>query len=345
MFNMNHFKVEESEFLLLTGEGNNGLGHLKYWVPELLKIKAKFSILVRNEQLLKKARNEYRMVNILLAKSALDVEETFTKLPKLKAIFYMSNPINNIHALRFNKYRHIFLGSENSDRDAQVSKVIRVFDELWLTSQASIDKISPYIDISPLTIKKIGKPQFKHLTQISNKDKENSVLFVVSNNNYHESDASYIKEVLESIPVEYHIDMVIDKALDKKTPLLDSLTAQINELNWQLGRDCTIYDTMTDDILLRNKFIICDLNSYQLKFLATNALVCMYIPNHISPETLFPKKYLSFDGVIQFSDKLELAKAFIEYDSLYTKQQEFAEYWIGNSYTISNEFLKVIGDL
>lgn len=331
-------KSNSSEILLLTGDGKNGLNHLKHWVPEFLKANMRFSILVRGKELFKLVQKEYRMLDVLLAESALDVEAILSDLSSLKAIFFMSNPSNNIHVLRFNKYKHIFLGSENSDRDAQVTKMFRAYDELWVTSQSSIDKIKSKIDIEDLVVRKIGKPQFKELFESFYKQSPKSVLIVASSENNIYSSSNILVRIINSIPRDFHIKIVLDQSINSKNILFKDFKSQLNEFNWVKGRDCKIYDSLTDDFIADSDYIICDINNYQQKFLAANALICLYTPNSISPETLFENKYISFEGIAQFSKQDELEHIFTEYEGLYTRQKEFSEYWIGNSYTMKDEF-------
>ena len=341
MYSDDYFrKTNASEFLLLTGEGRVGLNHLRYWIPELLKAQVEFSVLVRHEEVFKLIKQEYRTLNILLAKTAMDIEATLAELDSLKAIFFMSNPANNIHVLRFNDYKHIFLGSENSDRDAQVTKVLRAYDELWLSSQSSVDKLKSKIDIEHLIIRKIGKPQIKKIVTIPKVKKTKSVLLLVSSENNLYSNSNVLTKILGSIPKEYHLKIVLEQSLNDKNVMLKNLKMQLNEFNLLMNRDFTIYDHYNDNLLVDNDYIICDTNNYQQSFISVSALVCLYTPNNLFPEAIFYDKYISFEGITQFSNNEELKNIFIQYEFFMSKQKDFSEYWLGNSYTLNDEFLK-----
>ena len=148
--------------ILYSGDNIDGYYHLKYWIPEFMKLQINFSILVRDEKLYKALRNDYFMIKIIYTKSAKNLDDSFSKLHELKRIFYITNASNNIHPLSFMQYKHIFIGTEYFDRDTQVTKMLRAYDELWLTSQASIDKLSKQIDISDLTIEKYKYTSSRH---------------------------------------------------------------------------------------------------------------------------------------------------------------------------------------
>lgn len=331
-------KTNKTEYLLLTSEGKEGINHLTYWVPEFLKLGIHFSILVRNEELLRLVKNEYRTLSILFAKSALDIEAVLTSLPNLKSIFFMSNHANNIHVLRFNDYKHIFLGSENSDRDSQITKIIKAFDELWLPSQSSIDKLSQKIDISNLDIHKIGRPQFQFLLNRSYERKEKSLIFIISSDSSIRSSSSITKEVIESTPKDYHINFVFDTKIDNRSLLFNGFQKQLSEFCLLNNRSYSIHHSLNDGLLAQCQFIICDTINYQQKFLAANALICLYVPHNIMPESFFANKYISFNGIPQFSNATELTSIFDNYEILKEKQDVFAEYWQGNSYTKQNMF-------
>ena len=126
---INDIFLNNSTVVIYSGEKINGYEHLKYWIPEFLKAKVIFTVMVRNKELFDKIKNEYRIVNIYYAKSSYDVDQVLSKLNKLKTIFYLSNTANNIHVLAFNEYKHIFIGTENFDRDAQVTQMLKAYEE------------------------------------------------------------------------------------------------------------------------------------------------------------------------------------------------------------------------
>ena len=341
MHNDSYFeKVNNSEFILLTGDGKNGLNHLRYWVPEFIKAQVKFSILVRNVELLRLVQREYRLVNVLLAKSALDIEATLTKFTSLKA-----NPANNIHVLRFNEYKHIFLGSENSDRDAQVTKVLRAYDELWLSSQSSVDKLKSKINIEDLTIKKIGKPQFRKMQDSVDKKNQKTVLLLVSSQKNVYSNNNILTQLVGNFPKDYNIKIVLEQSLDNKNLLFKNLKTQLVEFVLINKINCHIYDNFNKDLLLDVDYIICDINNYQQELLAENALICMYTPDGINLEDMSENKYISFNGISKFSTEKDLQDIFSQYEKLYRRQKDFSEYWIGISYMENDEFTKNLQNL
>lgn len=325
--------------ILYTGEGGSGYNHLNYWIPEFLKARVKFIVLVRDKKIFDQIKSTFRLLDIFYAHSVLDVEEVFSNLKSLKTIFYMSNSIKNIHLLRFNQYKHIFIGTQYFDRDSKVTKMLKAYDELWLTSQASIDKISGMIDINYLTIKKIGKPQLKHL--MVEKKQSNSFIYLLPDDDKL-FDLNILKLVIDYVfEKNFTINFVMAKSLKISNKFLADFEKQLNEFILIKGLKYKIYNELTDDLLIANQYIICDLYSYNQKFLASNSIVYIFKPNGVSPETFFTDKYISIDGFYSFSSASELNNILHSDDNMKEKRQEFIKYWSG-SYPEFDKNLKEI---
>lgn len=154
--------------LLHTGEGVKCAFHLELWVGEFISSGQPFAILIRNIELYKWALEQYPYLDIVYAKTALDVENVLSKLPFLKAIYYFSNTGNLIHTLRFNIYQHIFLGHGDSDKAASAHKFFRVYDEIWVAGQAHIDRFkNAKFNVEHINFVKIGRPSLKFIVNKS----------------------------------------------------------------------------------------------------------------------------------------------------------------------------------
>ncbi|WP_246842239.1 CDP-glycerol glycerophosphotransferase family protein [Leclercia sp. W6] len=157
--------------LLHTGEGVKCAFHLELWVGEFISSGQPFAILIRNQELYKWALEKYPYLDIVYAKTALDVESVLSKLPFLKAIYYFSNTGNLIHTLRFNIYQHIFLGHGDSDKAASAHKFFRVYDEIWVAGQAHIDRFkNANFNVEHIKFVKVGRPSLKFIVSKSVKE-------------------------------------------------------------------------------------------------------------------------------------------------------------------------------
>ncbi|EGM0488308.1 hypothetical protein IL038_001066, partial [Campylobacter coli] len=262
MFKNKH--LSSITILIHTGENLKvGYGHLLYWLPEFFKSEIKFGILVRNKDLYKTIKNEFRTISVFFAQDSLEVESVLNKIVNLKAIFYMSNSSNNIHLLRFNEYEHIFIGNENYNRDMQTTKVLKAYDELWLQSQSIIEKIKCGIkDIDNMKIVKIGKPQLKN---VLNNEQKKSILCVFSIVDNVVINGIQLL-INYSIKKNMKIKFVFSRLDKKNNKFSNNIELQLKEILLRNKIESFVYTVFSDELLKESGFIVCDLNSYNEKF-------------------------------------------------------------------------------
>jgi len=156
--------------LLYSGEGLNGVSHLDLWIPHFLKAEISFLVLVRNNDLFEILQKKYPQVTVLFAKGEKEVESFLKQLPFLQACFYPSNVGSNLHLLKFNMLKHIFIGHGDSDKTASAHKYFRVYDENWVAGEAHIDRFkNEGFDCSGLQQIKVGRPNLKETLQVAQK--------------------------------------------------------------------------------------------------------------------------------------------------------------------------------
>ncbi|QDD68120.1 hypothetical protein C6V80_09725 [Caminibacter pacificus] len=93
-------------------------------------------------------------LNIIYAKSPQDVEDIVNK-KNLSTIFFSTHSSKNIHILRFNNLKHIYIGNK-SNEFIKYNKSFRAYDEIWVPNEASIDYIYKTFEKRHLIIKNIG---------------------------------------------------------------------------------------------------------------------------------------------------------------------------------------------
>ena len=148
-----------SKIAIHTGEGAAAKEHLKLWIPILKKMEYEFCIITRTLTAFNQCITNYSNLNIIYAKSPQDIEKILENL-NLKVIFYLSNTGNNLHICRFNKYKHIFLGHGDSNKTASAHNGFKLYDEVWVSGQAHIDRFkNNNINMEGTKIKIIGQPQ------------------------------------------------------------------------------------------------------------------------------------------------------------------------------------------
>ncbi|QOQ97713.1 hypothetical protein [Helicobacter winghamensis] len=329
--------VYDSIVLLQSGENAKvGYNHLSYWIPIFLEINVKFSILVRDRILYDKLKSHFELCHIICAPSVVEVEDNIFKFKNLKAIFYLSHHPKNIHLLNFSRFKHIFIGSENSIRDSTLSKVIRAYDAIWLPSQAGVEKMSQISGLSTMEVIKIGKPQLLDLYSVKKKD---NLVCVLSN---FESLMSFV--IMQTI-IKYafnhqlSVDFIITS---KKTYALKAFYRKLDGLLAINAVECRVHRKMENAIFAGCQGLVCDLRTYREKFLMLNAPIYTYIPNEAFMQDFLKDKYISLDGLYLFSDLNRFEMFLNEGDFKKQEREAFAEYWIGKSYILNKTFEKLL---
>ena len=338
----NLFKVNKGKVVLYSGEDNLGYNHLNYWIPEFVKSGIAPIILTRNNQLKSCIKNDFRRLDIICAKSAIDVESFLKKRKNISLIFYMSNAGNNIHLLRFYEYQHIFIGTEYFDRDAKVTKMLRAYDELWLTSQASVDKIKPYFDISEIPIKLIGKPQLKDISKYCKKTPK-TVLLKLSALSFE------IKSFLDILSTlskkENIIDIYLSYDIEKINPFAKNIKEQLSEYILFNHSNCNIIDAVSVETINRYEMVICDVYTYDYRFLTLDTKIYIYIKKNENISNIFLDKYISIDGLYRFDSATELEEILEKGDFMKEKREAHTEYWMGKKNITHNQFQNNLKDI
>ena len=313
------------------------VGHINYWIAIFLESKINFSILTRDINSYKKLIKQFPKYSILYAKNPLDVEEAISRQNKLEKIFYTTNMAKNIHLLRFNHVKHIFIGTENSDQLSIVDKSYRAYDEVWVSSQSQIDKFRDTIgNTGHLKFPIVGKPQLKKIFLISlKKRKRDSILFLPDSKNVNNSFLPYLGEILLNV-INYSVFLHLTNKLYIQYTKQFSLDKSL---------DISLFQSkeLFSDIALRSDFIVLDINHIKVSLLAYNIPLIVYIPEEEKKDELeldIPLEALYFFSnhkeLLEIIDKLE------EEDALKEKRDEVTEYLLGKEETLEDRFFTEI---
>lgn len=301
--------------ILASGENEiKGLNHIKYFLKIFQLSDIKFAILVRNEKLFKKLNSLKLEIDIFYAKSAVDVDELFAKLQKLKAIFYMSNTANNIHLLRYNEYKHIFIGSRYYKRDSKVTNMLKAYDELWLQSRAEYNKLAVNLPLDKMQISLVGKIGAKEYLSKKTKDKS---LYIFSS--FDDVQMKVLRYALKSN------DTIVIKDNENNYFTFAELQDYLKSNNLE----CKLDTSIQAQYIKEASKIICDEASFNEDFLINNAQVIVYYKNNdnklndLLKHLQFYKTYDEFLS-IDNNDKVALGN--------------FVEYYLGKSFLLNDIF-------
>lgn len=349
---------EEVIHLIHSGEGLvNGKAHLLLWLNLFELSRENFAVMVRNYDLYLWGKNNHPSIKFIFSRSAIDVEEIMKLLFNVKAIYYLSNTGNLIHTLRFNVYQHVFLGHGDSDKAASAHKFFRVYDEIWVSGQAHIDRfINTNIKINNVEFVKIGRPSLKEYFTSQQDQKINTtnlaeriVYLPTWEGSFVENDYSSVRDSLEFLPsiqnktncqliVKYHPstgtrDLEINEL---KQTFLEEYVANNNSFEF-IEQSETL-----DSLVLRGDAFICDISAVVSECIPTLKPIFIYIPENknivISASNL---KYSDYAYVFRNSEELEkqvydvlvLGKDILKQDRI-----KALNYLIGVKETLNDEF-------
>ena len=317
-----------SIYMLYYAENETKYSNLEFWAIEFLRLRIRFYILVRDEKLYKKIRTSLTDY-VIYAKSALDVESSIVNISNLKAIFYISNHPQNIQIIRFNAYKHILLYTNNA-----ISKVFRVYDELWAPSQFHLDNIAKSIpNITDMKTIIIGAIQAQDIISLEHK----SILYVISNlndflqNQFIQEGVKYAKQ--HSCAMQFAIRN------NNKTNniFIKNYQKQLKEYCDSQDIDCKIFNKISDAVIADSACIVCDIDSYKDKFLINNIPIYVYKPLN---------KYIDEDNMAMlkslyvFSTKNEFKEIVSKGDFKALEREKLAEYRLGKSFIMDKTFQK-----
>lgn len=308
------------------------VGHINYWIESLIENKIHFSILTRDLGSYKKLIELFPKYSILYAKTPIDVESVITAQEDLASVFYTSNMAKNIHLLRFNHLKHIFIGSENSDQLSKINKSYRAYDEIYVSGQAQIDKITDSIkNIGHLKFPIIGKPQLKNIfLKTLNKEQSKIVLYLPSN--HANGSLTLLGEMLLQLN-----DYVSYIKLDNSSYSQDIKKLSIdNSLNTTLFND----KELLSNILIQSDFMIVDIQNIKVSLLAYNIPIIVYVPEENKEDIVMD---ISNECLYFFSNKkefLSIINSLKKEDILKEKRIFMTEYLLGKESTLANTFLR-----
>ena len=317
-----------SVYMLYYAENETKYANLKFWAIEFLRLRIRFYILVRDEKLYEKIRTSLTDC-VIYAKSALDVESSIANISNLEAIFYISNHPKNIQIIRFNAYKHILLYTNNT-----ISKVFRVYDELWVPSQFHLDNIAKGIpNITDMKTIIIGAIQAQDIISLEHK----SILYAISNlndflqNQFIQEGVKYAKQH------SYAMQFVIGTNKKTNNIFITNYQEQLEKYCCSQGVDCRVFDKISDVVIADSTCIVCDIDSYKDKLLINNIPIYVYKPLN---------KYIDEDNTAMlkslyvFSTKNEFKEIMSKGDFKALEREKLAEYRLGKSFIMDKTFQK-----
>ena len=313
--------------------------HLVYWIGIFDESSISISYLVRDKKSFQELAVMYPNHQILFAATPVDVETVINSQPFLKAIFFPLNAAKNIHLLRFNHLKHIFIGTKHSDHLSVLNKSYRAYDEIWLSSQFMVDKYKEtFKKLGHLQLKKVGKPQFRELIKkVEQSNTKTSIFIKIGKNRKNKGLVNYLSSILLDLKGESF------SILSKEKTSLSALRNFIQgySLNVQIYED-----SATEELLaLQSKYIISDIETLSVFDLLYSKPICIFIPEDIDKSSLTLP--IPLESLYCFSSLKELKSIVnsLQEDPLKAKRDYYAQYFLGKKEIINNTFLQELDKL
>ncbi len=306
--------------------------HLSYWIEVFEKSEQNFSFLVRDEKSFGELIQLYPQHQILYASTPVDVETIVNAQPSLKVVFFPLNAAKNIHLLRFNHLKHIFIGTKHSDQLSVINKSYKAYDEIWVSSQSMVDKYNEnFENLGHLQLKIVGKPQLKNVFLESEKmvQKDTIILNIANSNSLFVNQLSVLLLTLKS----HHFSIFIND---------NTIFRRLKEFlqGYLLNSNLYLNNSMFDLLIAQSKYIITDVDNISIFYLAYNQPLIVYVPEDIEKDTL--RLDIPHDALYLFSNKDEFLDIIenIDKDILKSKREYYAEYFLGKQATLDDEIYK-----
>ncbi len=142
------------------GEASGTTYQVDSWLTTLAELRHTAMILVReHKHVARIGPTDLPIISVPRGPDVMDID-----LPDLKAVMYVGNVGNNLHMLRHNGIRHIFVGHGDSDKVASTNPASRVYDEVWVAGRAGRDRYRRAGGaVSDDAIVEVGRPQLAAL--------------------------------------------------------------------------------------------------------------------------------------------------------------------------------------
>lgn len=140
--------------------GAGGVDHAKLWLPLLEAAGIEYLVAARTLDTYEALVSEHPDRPVALIKDSADTDNLFRRFPSIRAILYVANTANNNQFLRYPQLQHVFLGHGDSDKSASMNRLFKVYDEVYVSGQAHIDRFGHAdFDASGIRFRIVGRPQ------------------------------------------------------------------------------------------------------------------------------------------------------------------------------------------
>ncbi len=334
-----------------------GLNHVEPWIPLFREAGFEFIVIARSPDLYHAIRQAHPDVSVCLARKVEDTDTIVRAYPSLRAFFYVSNAINNAHFQRCATARHISLGHGDSDKSSSMTRIFKVYDEIFVAGQAHIDRFEhASFDTSALRFRIVGRPGTPAMPRAAKDSRPTSITYLPTwEGIYAEQQYSSLAMARDVLGTALRSGLPVNAKLHPATGAFDARWKDAERaigqaLDGVSGNRLTFIDrsVKVGELLASGTLYICDVSAVVSDCLSTGAPIFVYMPPdghvHISSGRMSYGDY-----AYTFSTPEELSLKLLDVldgnDPLAPARAEAVEYFISPASAGDRAFEKALREL
>jgi len=341
-------------YFVCFGEKADSIYWLRDWLEVFLEFNVEFLIVLRSKELQNWVFENYPLIDSVTVNGFQSVFDLYKVSESTRLALYPINSMYNHMFVRLSSVRHVFIGHGDSDKLSSANKALRMFDEIWCTGQAQVDRmLNQDFDCKGVRLRKVGRPGLLRLFSASKeKEAKNKILYLPtwegSDERWDYSSACIVDEILESIVKNssLSVNVRLHPFIGRRKKRLKDKIKNAEEF-FSENRKVIFSNTETPliDILNNYDFFVCDVSSVVTDCLVLNRPIFLYRAECKDVEIAESNISLDdfcyiYSSAEEFSSKFLLVLEGDDYKA--RKRTEAAEYFIGLEETQNNVFKKML---
>ncbi len=348
--------VEYKFYFVCLGEKKDSLYWLRDWLDIFINFNVNFLVILRSKELQNWILANYPLVDSVTVNGFQAAVDLHKVTPHTKLVLYPINSMYNHIIIRLTLLRHVFIGHGDSDKLSSANKALRVFDEIWCSGQAQIDRmLNQSFNCSSVRFRKVGRPGLVSLLSSSESRilNTNKVLYLPtwegSDERWDYCSVYKIDEILNIVTKFSDLTVSIRlhpftgrriKKLHEKI-MFSMSTYSVNDKIKFVGSQCSLAQ-----LLGGYDYFICDVSSVVTECLVVNRPIFLYQNKSMNVITAESNMSLNsfcyvFSNATELYEKISLV---IHNGNDYKAEKRIAaaEYFVGLEATKNAIFEKIL---
>lgn len=342
-------------YFVCFGEKSDSLYWLNDWLSIFSEFNVQFLVVLRSEELQSWIFENYPDVDSVTVNGFQQVVELHKATFNTSLALYPINSMHNHLFVRLTKLRHVFIGHGDSDKLSSANKVLRMFDEVWCSGQAQVDRfLNQDFNCSSLRLRKVGRPGLKKLLSVRENTVKEQMKFLYlptwegSDERWDYSSISNLENIVDAVLADgkASIGIRLHPFIGRRSKALLEKVKQVkNKYSSNTRVEFSSTEVPLVQLLNDYDYFICDVSSVVTDCLAVNRPIFLYQSNHLSIETAESSMPLSsfcytFKSADELSNKISVALEGEDYKA--ERRFKAADYFIGLEETKADGLKKIL---